>query len=251
MLRLMQHLQTFAAHITPALFAAVLLTLAGCCCMGKERRVPVDRPETAPSTRPAYDAATAAKPAEPKWQSLFDGKTLTNWQSAEYAAQGEPKVQDGAMVLPVGEDLTGIVYTGPTPKVNYEVSFEAKRTDGNDFFAGLTFPYNETHASLIIGGWGGGLVGISSLDGNDASQNATASYREFKDNQWYKIRLRVLPDKFQAWIDDTQVIDEEIRGREVSIRADIGRSKPFGFATWRTTGHLRDIKLRSLSPGEK
>ena len=219
--------------------------------MGKERRVPIDRPETAPSTRPANDAATASKAAGTKWQFLFDGKTLNGWQSAEYAAQGEPRVQDGAIVLPLGEDLTGIVYTGAVPEVNYEVAYEAKRTDGNDFFASLTFPYNDTHASLIIGGWGGGLCGISSLDGNDASQNATSSYREFKDGQWYKIRLRVLPDKFQAWIDDKQIIDEDIRGREVSIRADISRSKPFGFATWRTTGHIRNIQLRQITPGEK
>src|SRR5688500_1986478 len=163
MLHAMQHPQTLRAvckHLPTTLFAAALLTLAGCCCMGKERRVPIDRPDTAPATRPANDAATAsagpvsAAPAAAKWQQLFDGKTLANWQSAEYAAQGAPKVQDGAIVLPVGEDLTGLVYTGPVPRVNYEVSYEAKRTDGNDFFASLTFPYNDTHASLIIGGWG-------------------------------------------------------------------------------------------------
>ena len=30
-------------------------------------------------------------------------------------------------------------------------------------------------ATLIVGGWGGGLVGISSIDGEDASNNSTRS----------------------------------------------------------------------------
>src|SRR5438046_8502125 len=54
---------------------------------------------------------------------LFDGKTLANWQTAEFGAHGEPMVKDGSIVLPVGDPMTGVTWTGaPMPKMNYEVT---------------------------------------------------------------------------------------------------------------------------------
>ena len=61
---------------------------------------------------------------------------------------------------------------------------------GSDFFCGLTFPYKETHATLILGGWGGSLIGISSLDDFDASENETGDAYIFEDNHWYDVRLK-------------------------------------------------------------
>src|SRR3954466_1522750 len=98
---------------------------------------------------------TSAGPAP---RELFDGKTLNNWQAADFEGAGDPRVEDGQLILPFGERLTGVRWTGPDlPRMNYEIAFDAKRTDGSDFFCGLTFPYNESYASLIIGGWGGAL----------------------------------------------------------------------------------------------
>ena len=37
----------------------------------------------------------------------------------------------------------------------------------------------------------GGVVGLSSIGGFDASENETTQFVEFKNGQWYKIRLRV------------------------------------------------------------
>jgi len=74
------------------------------------------------------------------------------------------KVENGLLVLESGY-MTGIHWTNDVPKTNYELSLEARRMSGNDFFCGLTFPIAGTNVSLIVGGWGGGLVGISSIDG--------------------------------------------------------------------------------------
>ena len=84
------------------------------------------------------------------------------------------------------------------------------RTMGSDFFCGLTFPYKETHATLILGGWGGSLIGISSLDDFDASENETGDAYIFEDNQWYDVRLKVTDSEFTVWIDGKSVIDCEV-----------------------------------------
>ena len=39
---------------------------------------------------------------------------------------------------------------GPLPKVDYEIELDAMKVNGSDFFVGLTFPYKESHASIIL-----------------------------------------------------------------------------------------------------
>ena len=53
------------------------------------------------------------------------------------------------------------INTNEIPKINYEVALDAMRVSGSDFFCGLTVPVNDSFCSLIVGGWGGGLGGVS------------------------------------------------------------------------------------------
>ena len=182
-----------------------------------------------------------------EWTPLFDGKTLTGWKLTEFSGQGEVKVEDGAMILDMGGDITGVNFTGETPKTNYEVALEARRIQGSDFFCALTFPVGESHATLVVGGWGGGLVGISNIDGNDASENETTQIMKFDAGRWYKLRVRVTPERIETWIDDEQMAKVDLKNKKIEMRAgEIELSKPFGIATFRTRGALRDIKLRRL-----
>lgn len=196
----------------------------------------------------ADSPAPASQPAQ--WQSLFDGKKLDKWKTSDFAGHGDPEVEDGAIILPFGETLTGVTYTGEVPKMGYEVELQARKLDGADFFCGLTFPVNDSFASLICGGWGGAVVGISSLDGKDAARNETRTVMKFDKNRWYTIRLRVLPDRLQAWIDAEKVVDVATRGKKISTRVEIDASKPFGVASYQTTAAIRNIRLRKLSPHE-
>jgi hypothetical protein len=134
--------------------------------------------------------------------------------------------------------------------MNYEISVTAKRTDGHDFFCGITFPVADSHASFIPGGWGGSVVGISSLDGHDASDNETTKYFDFKDNQWYTLRVRVLPHRLQAWVDKEEIVDVDTTDKKISVRNDIAQSKPLGLATWQSTAYIKDLKIRNLTPAE-
>ena len=178
------------------------------------------------------------------WQSLFDGRTLDGWKIPRFGGEGEVSVAEGRMILDFGASMTGATYTREFPKTDYEFRLEAQRVGGSDFFCAVTFPVDQSHCSFIVGGWGGGVVGLSSIDGFDASENETTSYRNFQTGQWYRIRVRVSRSKIQAWIDDKQMVDQEISDRVVSTRIEVELNKPFGLATWETKGALRNIAYR-------
>lgn len=204
------------------------------------------------SNVPATQPAATQPVTENGWQSLFDGKTLKNWKSTDFGAQGEVKVEKGELILTHGDSLTGVTWQGPLPaKMDYEIELDAKRVDGNDFFCGLTFPVNDTCASLICGGWGGSVCGISSLDDNDAANNSTTKIQKFENGTWYHIRLRVIPDKIMAWIDDEQIVDVDTKGKKISVRAEVEASQPLGIATYQTTGALKNIRIRKLGANDK
>jgi sugar phosphate isomerase/epimerase len=192
-------------------------------------------------------AASPAKSADAAWTPLFDGKTLDGWKPIEFGGHGDVTVENGTILLGQGDVMTGILATREIPKMNYEVALEAMRVDGTDFFCGLTFPYGETHATFVLGGWGGGIVGLSSINGDDASENETTQVKRFEQKRWYRVRLRVTPEKIEGWIDDEQMVNVTTAGKKISMRAgEIELSEPFGITSFRTQAALRDVKLRKL-----
>ena len=196
-------------------------------------------------------AGAKSKAKGPQWTPLFDGKKLGKWVVPNFGGEGEVTIKKGTIHLDFGTSLSGITYQGKFPKTNYEVRLEAMRVDGIDFFCGLTFPVADSHASFIVGGWGGTVVGISSIDGMDASENATTKYVKFQLKRWYKIRIRVTPTSIQAWIDDKQVVKQDIRGKKISIRDEVDLSKPLGISAWQTKAAVRKIEMRPLAMPKK
>ncbi len=182
-----------------------------------------------------------------KW--LFNGSDLDNWYKTDYAGKGDIRIDDnGSLVLEMGSELSGIHWIGEQlPLQNYEIHLKAKRTLGSDFFCGLTFPYKDSHATLILGGWGGSLIGISSIDDFDASENETGDAYIFDENKWYDIRLRVTESELTVWIDNEEVIDCEVEGRKVGMRfGEIEMSVPLGICTYATTGVIREVYLKKI-----
>jgi len=199
-------------------------------------------------------AEDKTKPVSPDlnskgWKSLFDGKTMKGWKSTNFAGGGESLVKDGRIEIDMGLALSGVQYTNQPPRINYEVTLEAMKRDGGDFFCGLTMPYKEEHCSFICGGWGGGVVGLSSINGMDASENQTTEFKKFENNQWYRISLRVLDNRIQGWIDDKLYLDVDTTDVSVGMRiGEIEESAPLGVATWMTSSAIRDIRLREVKP---
>ncbi len=213
----------------------VVLTIAACC--GFVVSQAEDKKDT--------------KPSEPKVKrelKLFNGKNLDGWKNSMFGGDGEISVEDGQLILDMGNDITGVTWKDEKalPKLNYEISLEAQRVDGSDFFCGLTFPIKDDPCSLILGGWGGTVCGLSSLDFKDASENETTLFRDFKNGQWYKVRLRVLEKRITAWIDGKEIIDVDLTGKKIGIRSEVEPSKPLGFCSFRTKAALRNIVLKEF-----
>ena len=238
-------MKTLRTHSWTAAASLVAALLTGCstpdcaCCKAK--------PGATAST-----GAAAAKPAAAA-QSLFDGKTLTGWKDSGFAGAGEVTVEpnfkgQGPVIrIDAGQSLSGLTFTNAVPKTNFEITLEALKVQGNDFFVGLTFPVGEAHATLVLGGWGGATTGISSIDGLDASENDTTKFLGYEKDKWFRIRMKVTPAKLETWINDEKVVDQDLKDRRISMRfGEIESSVPLGIATYQTTTVVRSVQIKSL-----
>ena len=187
----------------------------------------------------------------PKPLVLFDGKSLDGWKEADFGKSGGVKVEDGAIVLPVGGPMTGVACTvKDLPTTDYELSFEAMRTSGRDFFAAATFPVGKSHITLVNGGWGGSVTGLSSLNGADASENETNGFVKYEDKTWYRFRVRVTDAAIRVRVDDKEVVAVKIDDRRVDTRIEVRPCYPLGFASWNTGGAVRKVEVRKLTAEE-
>ncbi len=182
---------------------------------------------------------------------LFDGKTLDPWTVTNFGGEGEVAVQDETVFLDYGADLTGIHREWPLEKENYEIELEAKKVEGGDFFVGLTFPIGDGFSSLILGGWGGGVCGLSSINGDDASENETTDYRAFETDKWYKVRVRVTSTQVVVWLDDKEYLVVNREDKKFDVRFELEMSKPFGLCSFMTQAQYRGLRARPLTKGEQ
>jgi len=180
------------------------------------------------------------------WKPLFDGTSRQGGTETPLRNRGAVGVKEGVLTLGQGR-MTGVTWAGEFPKSGYEIRFEAVRVEGNDFFAGITFPVGESYCTWVNGGWGGSVVGLSNLDGDDASENDTSTVRDFVKGRWYAFRLEVTEKRIRGWIDEALVIDTDIVGRRVGLReAEMELNIPLGFSSYATVGGLRRVEYRRL-----
>ncbi|MFZ9936285.1 MAG: family 16 glycoside hydrolase [Luteolibacter sp.] len=224
---------------TPIVIAGLLALFSGC-----EKHPSASSP--AATTRPAEQQAAAEPDGWIAMETLQPG----HWQPINGAAELGWDAASGVLQIHFGNDLNGVRWTGPLPTAPYELELEARRISGNDFFCGLTFPVRSENESVtfVVGGWGGDIVGISSIDGLDASENSTASMQQFETGRWYRLRVRVEHERLQAWIDDRPVVDADILDRRLSLReGPIEDCAPLGLASWATLAEMRGMRWRQLA----
>ncbi|MEZ6089647.1 MAG: DUF1080 domain-containing protein [Pirellulaceae bacterium] len=174
---------------------------------------------------------------------LREGKV---WDACNFGGDGEVEFQPSQVILNMGDPMTGIRLVKPFPKEAYEFRFEANRLEGFDFFVGFTFPVAESHCSLILGGWSGSVVGLSNINGNDASDNPTTRDGEFDNNRWYRVRVRVDPQAITAWVDDERIVHQTRRNVEFGIRGEMDPSTPLGISAYQCKVAYRNIQYRPL-----
>lgn len=214
---------------------------------GKKEEPSSEKPE--PETAEKEEKVEEPK-GDPNVISLFNGKDLGQWELTRYGGEGEVFVdEEGNLEFDFGAVMTGVNWSGEPPATsNYEISLDAMKLDGYDFFIALTFPVKDSHATFVVGGWGGGVVGISSVDDLNASENETMNIEGFLKDQWYHIRVKVTDDHLSAWIDDQQMVDLPLEGKKISLLpGDIELSVPVGIASFQTRAQYKNIQWRNLT----
>lgn len=184
--------------------------------------------------------AAAVSVAEQPWIEMKD-----KW---EEVSGGQVDVGE-ELSIGWGEALTNVRWKGEVPTVPFELELKAKRVNGSDFFCAVTFPVRgiDECVTLVVGGWGGSLVGISSIDGKDASENDTQKIHTFETDVWYQIRLVRAGEKILVWIDGEKLIDVDTTGKTLSLReGGIEECAPFGLATWQTTARVKEVRWRRV-----
>ena len=185
-----------------------------------------------------------------EWKLLSD-EFAPAWKASGMPEEGKAWIQDGEISLQPGQPMTGVRFeawkSAGLPLTRYAIEYEAMRVTGNDFFGTVTFPVNDSHVSLIVGGWGGTLVGISSIDDMDASENTTRGNAYFENNRWHKVRIEVRDDELKAWINGKLFVNTSTKGHNLGLRAgDIKNCAPFGFASYATQSRIRNVRIHRL-----
>lgn len=193
--------------------------------------------------------------AKPPVQHVLMGAGLQkSWEpvdygNAEMVRWGVDEAGELVLECDMGAELIGVRWTGELPKIPYELEVEARRMNGSDFFCGLTFPVrrDDELVTLVVGGWGGAVVGISSIDGRDAMENETTTRRNFETKRWYRIKIRVEEKMLTAWLDDEKLVDLPLEGKILSLRAGpIVQCAPLGLGAWQTGAEYRKMRWWAL-----
>lgn len=175
-----------------------------------------------------------------------DWQRVEGWTPTAFERAGQGRMEGEEMVLPPGAPMTGWTAKEFAPRVDYEIRFEAMRVRGNDFFCSLTFPYLDSHATWVNGGWGGDIVGISSIDNWDASENETRTYFSFENGRYYRFRLVVRQGRIETYIDDKLVVKLAVNGRSIGLRRGMGPTVPLTVFSYNTEARVRKVEFRRL-----
>ena len=195
---------------------------------------------------------SATPPKVVRWE-LFSPALIQKWDEAKMLQGGGIVREDGGFTLKDGAPMTGIVFPSwlkdGMPVADYAINYEAMRVSGSDFFGSVTFPVRDenTFVTFVLGGWGGSQVGISCIDGYDASENTTGSSQRFENGKWYRIRIEVRAKELRVLLDGRPIILTNITGRTLNLRGgEIDKCVPFGFATYGTAGRVRGCIVERL-----
>ncbi|MCA8965554.1 MAG: DUF1080 domain-containing protein [Planctomycetes bacterium] len=190
--------------------------------------------------------ACHSTPREQPWRDLFDGRSLGPFVSTQFGGEGEVAVHDGAIFLGMGSPLTGINLrdAAAAPTGDYELEVTAARLLGNDFFAAVTFPVGESHLTVVLGGWGGTVCGLSNLDGLDASRNPTRALRSFVLERDYTVRIRVDAAQVTVWLDDEPFVSTPRAGVSIGLRNEMLPCVPLGVSAFATEARIRRVRWR-------
>jgi hypothetical protein len=193
--------------------------------------------------------ASCVVPSQPEdvWHDLLTEQAIAHWQPSEFGISGREEISPHAIRLSMGNPFTGVTWDGQGLSTErYELEVVARKVMGNDFFCGVTFPVGPAFCTLVSGGWGGSITGLSSIDGKDASENATRTFQRYDIGADYTFRIRVEDHQVQAWVNNKLIVQQPRAGTEFSVRFEVEPSIPLGIACYNTEAFISACRIRSL-----
>lgn len=180
----------------------------------------------------------------PAWHELWPDDRLTGFEVTSFGGEGDVTLHAGRLELEPGSPLTGVTATAPLPCRDYVLEFTACRRMGNDFFCGATFPVGDAHLTLVLGGWGGAVCGLSCLDGDDAARNDTKRLRSFAKDRPVRVAIAVRGPNVRVDLDGERFLDVDTTGRALSLRPEVEPCRPLGFCSYQTRAAIWDARWR-------
>ncbi len=105
---------------------------------------------------------------------------------------------------------------------------------------------SDQFCSVVIGGWGGATLGISSINGSDASENEWSRIMSFDNEKWYSFHLKVSKEQILFSVDDETMIDVPRKDNQFDTRIEVIRSRPFGLCNYQCITEIKDFAYRKL-----
>lgn len=170
-----------------------------------------------------------------------------HWQSVSFGGEGEVEFGADGVLMRFGSPLTGVRWTGDELPAAYEIEVRAVRLDGNDFFCGLNLPIGPDAATVVLGGWGGALCGLSCIDGMDASMNATRSFQNFERGRAHLLRVRVDGRQVAATVDGIELFQHTRGEGALSLRTEVEPVGRLGLTCFQTSARIEAVRWRPLT----
>lgn len=240
----------FARSACGAGLLAVAAVMTGC-QSSPDARNPADAATEAGAADGALAAVSAAPPTmlgPGEGVELFDGSTLGAWQPEPTGRDDAVRVADGAIELSWGSPGTSMAWTGTRIPPSYELSLEVAKLEGaGSGYWFLTFPIDaERTCTLTLAHRMAWLCGES----GPAGAGATSRSFGLETREWHSVRLRVVPGRVEAQVDDERLTVEPTGTPAVAL-AGIDAPRELEIATWSMTAAVRELRLERLPDGAR
>lgn len=147
---------------------------------------------------------------------------------------------DGVISETAFTDGAKLTFGDPAWK-DYEFTFEAKKTAGNEGFLALVRANDAQFFWVNIAGWTNTVTRLQHLGPpRSADLGPRGIPTKVAVGEWYKVKVRCEGNRVQAWLNDQQVCD-------ASVPEDLAHGGCVGLGTWQTAAEFRNCKVTDLA----
>ncbi len=193
--------------------------------------------------------------AAPRWQKLFDGKSMRGWRlMAVHGGRGGVwTVEKGALVGNQDTDHTGGLLGTERPFADFEIELEFQADYPVDSGLFLRTREDGMGYQITIDYRDGGYVGSLYASGTAGFLVQYEDWKKaYKDKGWNKLRVRIegQPAHITAWLNGVKTIDFQDTEERYPREGYIGLQVHGGEGAWGENSRVRFRNIRILEWGK-